>query len=94
MDSSTMLECTIEAYPTAVHYWERHDGKILQSTPDKFAIATKDYDGYKTVLSLNLTLTEPVDFGTYYCISKNEKGLTKAAITLFGEKLCKQLDRE
>ena len=24
-----------------------------------------------------------MDFGTYYCISKNEKGLTKAAIDLF-----------
>ena len=47
---------------------------------------TSTFDGYKTDLSLNVSLSEPSDFGTYYCISKNPKGLTKAAMELFGKK--------
>ncbi len=47
-------------------------------------VSTKDFNVYKTNLYLNISLTEPADFGSYYCISKNEKGLTKAAIELFG----------
>jgi hypothetical protein len=54
-------------------------------------VSTKDFNVYKTNLYLNISLTEPVDFGAYYCISKNEKGLTKAAIELFGNcKKCKK----
>ena len=29
--SFAILECTIEAFPLAVHYWERHDGRLIQS---------------------------------------------------------------
>ena len=83
--SSTMLECTIEAYPNAVNYWERHDGKIIQSSEGKYALGTKEFEGYKASLTLKIALTEPADFGAYYCISKNEKGLTKGGITLFGK---------
>lgn len=82
-----MLECTIEAYPNAVNYWERHDGKIIQNSEGKYALGTKEFEGYKASLTLKIRLTEPADFGAYYCISKNEKGLTKGGITLFGELL-------
>ena len=58
-----------------------------QSKKDKYLVSTKDFNVYKTNLYLNISLTEPADFGTYYCISKNEKGLTKAAIELFGESI-------
>ena len=87
--SLTMLECTIEAYPNAVNYWERHDGKIIQSTQGKYAMETKEFEGYKASLTLKITLTEPADFGAYYCISKNEKGLTKGGITVFGNNAIK-----
>ena len=83
--SFSILDCTIEAFPLAVHYWERHDGRLIQNKKDKYLVSTKDFNVYKTNLYLNISLTEPADFGTYYCISKNEKGLTKAAIELFGE---------
>ena len=40
--------------------------------------------GYKTEMSLNITLTgDPADFGAYYCISKNEKGITRGGVDLF-----------
>ncbi len=82
--SSVVLECTVEAYPNAVNYWERYDGKLVQERPDKYRISTKEFDHYKTTLSLAVTLTDSSDFGAYYCISKNDKGLTKGGITLFG----------
>ena len=76
----------MEAFPFAVNYWERHDGRLIQQRSDKYRLSSNDFDGYKTELSLNVTLNDPTDFGTYYCISKNEKGLTKAAIELFGKR--------
>ena len=77
------LQCTVEAFPEAVNYWERHDGRLIQNT-EKYTL-TSTFDGYKTDLSLNVSLNDPSDFGTYYCISKNPKGLTKAAMELFGK---------
>jgi hypothetical protein len=50
----------------------------------KYQTRGNDFDVYKTDLYLNISLSDPADFGTYYCISKNDKGLTKAAIELFG----------
>jgi len=36
-------------------------------------------------VSLNLTLDSKMDFGSYYCVSKNDKGVTKGVITIFGK---------
>ena len=85
--SSTSMECTVEAYPMGVYYWERHDGKDLQNETGKYAVTQKAYDTYKTTMRLHITITEQADFGAYYCISKNEKGLTKGGITLFGKEI-------
>ena len=83
--SSTVMECTVEAYPSAVNYWERHDGKLIQQSTSKYRFDITEYDLYKTRLTLNVTLESPKDFGVYYCISKNEKGITKGGITVFGK---------
>ena len=77
----------MEAFPTAVNYWERHDGRVIQERSGKYQTSSDDFDGYKTDLSLNITLSDPADFGSYYCISKNEKGLTKAVVEMFGKYL-------
>ena len=77
----------MEAFPTAVNYWERHDGRLIQDRSGKYELSSRDYDRYKTELSLNITLDDPADFGSYYCISKNEKGLTKAVVEMFGKYL-------
>ena len=39
--SSTTLQCTIEAFPNAVNYWERHDGRIIQERPGKYDVTVK-----------------------------------------------------
>ena len=107
--SSVRIECIVEAFPQAVNYWERHDGRLVQvrickhffnylksfidqnipimylkAKDMKYTIGSED-DDYKTKLFLNITLTESADFGAYYCISKNEKGLTKGAVELYGK---------
>ena len=82
--SFAIISCTVEAFPVAVNYWERHDGRLVQARPSKYGLEAKDSDGYKTELYLNISLSDPADFGPYYCISKNEKGLTKGAVELYG----------
>ena len=66
----------------------------FQNNSHKY-ILTSTFDGYKNDLSLNVSLNEASDFGTYYCISKNPRGLVKAAMELFGEyseKICVVVD--
>ena len=82
--SFARISCTVEAFPLAVNYWERHDGRLVQERVDKYHLETRDFDGYKTIMYLNISLNEQSDFGAYYCISKNEKGLTKGAVELYG----------
>lgn len=42
-----ILECEIEAFPEAVTYWERGDGRLLENS-DKYRInLIEKKDGYK-----------------------------------------------
>ena len=44
-------------------------------------------------MKLNVSLTgDPADFGAYYCISKNEKGITRGAVQLFGKERILQIN--
>lgn len=37
-------------------------------------------------MTLNLTITNPnVDYGRYHCVSKNEVGITRGEIDVYGE---------
>lgn len=71
----------------SVNYWERHDGKIIDPQEGKYQLHSREIGKYSISSHVNITLDNAMDFGLYYCISKNEKGLTKAGITLFGENL-------
>ena len=54
----------------------------------QYHVEERDFDGYKTKMKLNVSLTgDPADFGAYYCISKNEKGITRGAVQLFGKQI-------
>ena len=41
-----VLRCDVEAYPEAVRYWERDDGRLLEQG-DKYHMDYKDRDRYK-----------------------------------------------
>ncbi len=83
---SREVDCAIEAYPEAVNYWERHDGKEIHTQEGKYTVRHRTHGKYTSSVSLNVSLDSPMDFGTYYCISKNTQGLTKASVTIFGKK--------
>ncbi len=46
LSSIAMFECFVEAFPFAVTYWERADGRVLENG-EKYKIATKDSGIYK-----------------------------------------------
>lgn len=84
---STSFECEVEAFPHAVHYWERA-GKVLDND-DKYILSrinVPNYD-YKFIMKLNISSVTDSDNGTYFCVSKNEEGIVAGNITLHSKYL-------
>jgi hypothetical protein len=44
--SIAILDCYVEAFPNAVTYWEKSDGRVLEKG-EKYQIATKESGIYK-----------------------------------------------
>ncbi|KAK4884271.1 hypothetical protein RN001_000542 [Aquatica leii] len=81
--NNAVLECEVEAFPESVRYWERADGRLLENG-DKFRISNNEERiGYKSKMVLNITRITSHDFTMYHCISKNERGITKGAFTVY-----------
>jgi len=77
------LECMVESWPAPVNYWEK-DGQLLQADTGRYTIVgTKGRLQYEFKTSLTLTLQDRKDEGTYYCVSKNEMGITRGNIQLY-----------
>lgn len=84
-NTAATLECTVEAFPEPVRYWERADGKILDHG-FKYRINNSfEQDGYKIVMQLRILNVNLQDFAQYHCISKNDRGITKGVFTLYGK---------
>ncbi|XP_058066381.1 uncharacterized protein LOC131216002 [Anopheles bellator] len=79
--STVTFVCEVEAFPEAIKYWERFPGGRLLENGDKFQMETL-FDGYKSVMRLNVTNIRPGDFGEYHCVAKNELGMTEAEFHL------------
>uniref|UniRef100_A0A0P6GR59 RE59052p n=1 Tax=Daphnia magna TaxID=35525 RepID=A0A0P6GR59_9CRUS len=79
--SSVVLECVVEAFPESLCYWERADGRSIDSAHKAFL---RDQGKYKVQMTLNLTITNPnTDYGRYHCVSKNEVGITRGEIDVY-----------
>lgn len=66
-------------------YWERADGRLLENG-EKYRISNNDERvGYKAKMVLNITRINTYDLTMYHCISKNERGITKGAFTVYGK---------
>lgn len=39
----------------------------------------------KVSMSLNVTVSNANDYGRYFCVSKNEMGITRGSINIFGQ---------
>lgn len=83
VNRSTLFECEVEAFPYAIHYWER-EGDILENS-DKYSITRVDVSNYKFIMQLNISLISDADNGTYYCVSKNDEAIVAGNITLYSK---------
>ncbi|XP_065337582.1 uncharacterized protein LOC135938024 [Cloeon dipterum] len=81
-NSTARLECEVEAFPEAIRYWERADGRLLENG-DKYRISVIEIGRYKARMQLNITRINSHDYGRYHCISKNELGQTTGVFTVF-----------
>ncbi|GFQ66636.1 noelin-2 [Trichonephila clavata] len=79
--SYAVLECFVEAHPPAVNFWLHGESRHLENNW-KYKIEQID-EGYRTHMILNITRVEPLDYGLYRCVSKNEKGKTLGIFTVF-----------
>ncbi|XP_030767017.1 uncharacterized protein LOC115890808 [Sitophilus oryzae] len=82
--STAVLECDIEAFPEPIRYWERSDGRLMESS-DKFRIDnSKVKYRYKSRMQLNISRVTYHDMQyLYYCISKNELQMTRGEFKLY-----------
>jgi len=87
VNRSTSFECEVEAYPYAIHYWER-EGDIIDNN-DKYSITRIDISSYKFIMQLNISSVSDTDNGTYYCVSKNDEAIVAGNITLYSKYLIK-----
>jgi len=86
-----VLECLVEAWPRPVNYWEKDGRLITASSRHKLEDTDHHPDSegllppvpYKYTTRLTVTLLDRRDEGTYYCVSKNELGITRGNIQMF-----------
>lgn len=83
--TTATLECEVEAFPEAVRYWERADGRLLDHGFKYRIDNSVERDGYRAVMQLRILNVSAQDYAQYHCISKNERGITKGVFTLYGK---------
>jgi len=79
-----VLECLVSAWPQPVNYWEK-DGRVIEpdKSPRHIVKQVKEREMYQYRMILNVTLVSHDDVGTYYCVSKNEMGITRGNIQVY-----------
>ncbi|KAK0170363.1 hypothetical protein PV328_010934 [Microctonus aethiopoides] len=74
------LECSIEAHPRAISYWNFNNSMVLSN--DKYTSTIME-NSYRTNMQLTIRNLQTSDFGSYRCISKNSLGETEGSIRLY-----------
>lgn len=81
--STAVLECEVEAFPDALRYWERSDGHLLENG-NKYRIDNRiGRTGYTVHMQMNISHLNYYDFTEYYCVAKNERGITRGHFVIF-----------
>ena len=78
------LECEVEAWPAPVNYWEK-DGRLLGAGDRHSVDQVEGSEPYQYIMVMNVTLVSQEDIGTYYCVCKNEMGITRGNIQVYSE---------
>ncbi|XP_054714660.1 lachesin-like [Uloborus diversus] len=79
-----VLECKLEASPTPLTSWIRHDGLMLLN--NKKYHLEEDRDGYKIHMRIRIGNLRENDFGSYKCVAKNTLGEKEGFIRLYENK--------
>ncbi|XP_050084709.1 protein amalgam-like [Anopheles aquasalis] len=81
VDSHVLLQCIVEAFPTPLNGWHRHDGMKLYEG-EKYTINEEKLNAYTWQLNLTVKNLHKGDFGPYICSSINALGKSDARIRL------------
>lgn len=84
VDTSVTLECQVDAFPNAVHFWRFNDQLLINSSHQD---TQEIRNGYTTNMKLSLKNLMPKDFGTYVCAAKNSLGETESNVRLYGKSI-------
>ncbi|XP_076053499.1 lachesin-like [Oratosquilla oratoria] len=80
LGTSVTLECKVDAFPKAVHYWRFNSQLLINSTKQETQESRK---GYTTTMKLIIHDLKTADFGTYVCGAKNSLGETEGTVRLY-----------
>ncbi|KAG7174808.1 Lachesin-like 11 [Homarus americanus] len=78
--TSVTLECQVDAFPNAVHFWRFNNQLLINSTRQETHEIRQDYT---TTMKLSLRSLRHKDFGSYVCGAKNSLGETDSNVRLY-----------
>ncbi|CAN8016748.1 unnamed protein product [Ixodes persulcatus] len=76
-----LLECVVEAFPPAVNTWMTGTGRLIEQSP-KHEIKEVE-EGYKALMTLNISNIESEDLGYYSCVSRNLRGQASGQLSVY-----------
>lgn len=80
-----LLECVVEAFPPAVNTWMTGSGRLIEHSP-KHEIKEVE-EGYKALMTLNISNIESEDLGYYSCVSRNLRGQASGQLSVYEKDL-------
>ncbi|XP_015108925.1 lachesin [Diachasma alloeum] len=77
---SVQLECSIEAHPNTINFWEKNRGMLLDGP--KYEIR-EERMGYHVTMTLLIKKFTRDDVGSYHCIASNSLGKAEGSTRLY-----------
>ncbi|KAJ8714598.1 hypothetical protein PYW07_002823 [Mythimna separata] len=84
--SQARLECFVEAYPQAIHYWLKSGEEMILSG-GKHEISEERLSSYQLRTILVVSQFDPEDVGTYTCVATNTMGKAEGTLRLYEIKI-------
>ncbi|XP_057327938.1 protein amalgam-like [Microplitis mediator] len=81
LGTRVQLDCSIEAHPNTINFWERNRTEMLVDGP-KYEIH-EERSGYQVVIALVIKKFTEQDVGTYVCIASNILGKAEGTSRLY-----------
>ncbi|KAH9641713.1 hypothetical protein HF086_006227 [Spodoptera exigua] len=82
--SQARLECFVEAFPQAIHYWLKSGEEMILSG-GKHEISEERISSYQLRTILVVSQFDPEDVGTYTCVATNTMGKAEGTLRLYGK---------